>query len=107
MAHTSAADQYRKLLAHNIQLKLENFLKTTGPLAVADLAAVVRLDQEYHWRAGIGPRAENYFERFPQLRADAGTAIQLIEAEFHLRRAGGERLTAAGFAARFPDFADR
>src|SRR5262249_663704 len=107
MTQTPAADQYRKLLAHNIQLKLENFLKSTGPLTVAELAAIVLLDQEHHWRAGVGPRAENYFERFPQLRADAQIAVELIEAEYRLRQALGEQLTAAGYATRFPEFAEQ
>jgi tRNA A-37 threonylcarbamoyl transferase component Bud32 len=102
-----AVEQYRKLLAHNVDLKIEFFLKATGPLSPADLAAVACLDLEHQWRAGRKPKAESYFERFPQLAADPSAAVDLIESEFHLRRIGGEHPTPAAFAARFPAFAAR
>jgi serine/threonine protein kinase len=107
MVRTDVADQYRKILAHNVPLKIEAFLKSTGPLELRDLLAVVRLDQDHRWKAGTGPSAESYFERFPQLKADADVAMELIEAEFHLRRAGKEIPPIPAFVARFPQWAER
>ncbi len=81
------------------------FLAQAGSLAPEQLAAVLRVDQRERWQAGECVPAETYLERFPALRADADSAVDLVYNEFLLREKRGERPTRAEFLERFPDYA--
>src|SRR5262249_55235642 len=69
------------------------------------LCAVLRIDQDVRWTNGQGVPAEDYLHRFPDLEDDS--ALELIYAEFVLRRRLGQRPTIDEFVSRFPEQAER
>ena len=76
------------------------------PTLVADLlAAVVRVDQSRRWERGDRYGAEHYFARYPAIRDDPTSALDLIHHEFILRERLGPPPTADEFIDRFPEHA--
>ncbi len=100
---------------------LSAFLRETGPLPLAQLAAVVLLDQRFRWRepepeGTVRPGAatfqpdesmwvEAYFRQFPDLQADAEIAVDLLFNEFLLREKLGKPPEFDEYASRFPQHA--
>jgi predicted Ser/Thr protein kinase len=82
------------------------FLAAAGPLPHDQLAAVLRVDQRQRWQSGERVPAENYFQRYPDLRADVEAAVDLVYGEFLLRERHGERPAADEYGQRFPEFTD-
>jgi WD40 repeat protein len=85
---------------------LDTFLAHCGPLTLAQLAAVLRVDQRERWRAGERIEAEVYLTRHSALRDDPETAFDLIYNEFLLREEMGETPELGEYLQRFPEFAD-
>jgi hypothetical protein len=85
---------------------LDAFLAAAGPLAPAELAAVLRGDQAERWRAGRRMPAEDYLHGYPHLRDDPDAILDLIHCEFLLRERLGEPPDADEFLRRFPEQAD-
>jgi tetratricopeptide (TPR) repeat protein len=85
---------------------VDAFLAQAGPLAPAQVAAVLRADQRGRWRAGDPVPAEDYLRRHPAVAADPDGAADLIYNEFLLREARGERPDPDEYARRFPQHAD-
>src|SRR5262245_51938375 len=56
--------------------------------------------------AGLPARAETFLEAFPTLATDPGRALELILAEFELRRQRGETPSPQEWLRRFPLWAD-
>src|SRR5262245_57389109 len=56
----------------------------TGDLRL--LVELVHVDLERRLKAGEAVRAESYLTRYPDLARDPQTAVELIAAEFALRR---------------------
>ncbi len=83
------------------------FLAAAGPLAAADLLAVLCVDQQARWLAGERPGAEDYLAAYPALNDDPEHAVELIYAEFLLRERLGDPPAADEFPARFPAHAVR
>jgi serine/threonine-protein kinase len=82
------------------------FLAEAGPLAPGAVAAVLRVDQRQRWQAGERVPAEDYLRRYPDLRGQPETAVDLVFNEFLLRERLGERPDAGEYLARFPEYAD-
>ena len=72
--------------------------------ALPPLEAVLA-DQHDRWYHGDHVLAEEYFGRFPGLRADRQAAIELIYGEYSLRRALGREAAPDDFLGRFPEYA--
>src|SRR5438876_4404423 len=56
------------------------------------------------WRWGERPLAEEYLERYPELRAQPEAAIELIYEEICLRRKYGQAFATADVLERFPQW---
>jgi WD40 repeat protein len=87
--------------------ELASFLEGAGPLSPPQLLAVLRVDQCCRWRAGDGPPAEAYLERFPELAASPEDAVELVYGEWLLRQERGAAPAVADFLGRFPTLASR
>jgi tetratricopeptide (TPR) repeat protein len=69
------------------------------------LAAVLRVDQRERWQTGERVLAESYLQKYPALRSDPDSAVDLVYNEFRLREQQGEQPTAEEYRQRFPDYA--
>src|SRR3954469_19224646 len=76
----------------------------TGPGRTRLLAELVHVDLEYRVRAGEAVRVEDYLTRYPELADSREIALDLIAAEFELRRRGEPGLDAAAYVRRFPQY---
>jgi predicted ATPase len=65
------------------------------------------VDLEFRLKAGEPVRVENYLTRYPELAGDRAAALELIEAEYALRRLRREDVRFDEYRARFPDFAEQ
>jgi WD40 repeat protein/predicted Ser/Thr protein kinase len=86
---------------------LDQFLAGAGPVAPAELAAVLGIDQWHRWHAGERVPAEAYLRRYPALEAEAEPALELVYGEFLVREELGEGPTAGEYLQRFPRHADQ
>jgi len=84
---------------------LEDFLPE-DPHRVPVLVELVHIDLERRLKAGDPARVENYLDRYPDLVVDAGIAVELIVAEYSLRRRWEPDLSAESYLKRFPQYAE-
>src|SRR5262245_29802618 len=98
-----AAARLRQLWVEGRRPDVHAFLAEAGPLAVDELAAVLRVDQRQRWQVGERVPAEDYLRRYPDLVRSPEAAVDLIYAEFLLREQRGEQPTADEYADRFPE----
>jgi predicted ATPase len=68
------------------------------------LTELVHLDLEYRLRAGEAARVEDYLTPYPELADDHAATLELIAAEFALRRRYEPGLTATDYVRRFPQY---
>src|SRR5436190_22182938 len=66
------------------------------------LIDLIHIDLEYRWKAGAGPRVEDYLTRFPEVAADKEVVARLAAWEFRLRQRTGREETVDRFVERFP-----
>jgi predicted ATPase len=85
---------------------LEDFLDAAGPERQALLVELVHVDLEFRLKAGESARVETYLQAYPELAGDRGAILELIAAEYELRRSqpGGSSLDE--YRLRFPDYLD-
>ena len=67
-------------------------------------AELAHVDLECRLKTGEVIRVESYFERYPELASDRTRAVELIAAEYKLRRRREPELTADEFLQRFPQY---
>ena len=68
------------------------------------LVELVHVDLEFRLKAAQPARVETYFNEYPQLFQDRDTALELIVAEYELRRR--QRVDSVEeYGVRFPGFA--
>jgi Tfp pilus assembly protein PilF len=80
----------------------EDYLPAAGPLRRAVLGELIHADLECRLRAGEPARVEDYLGRFPELADDAACLLDLVVAEYHLRRPRERGMTAEDYVRRFP-----
>ena len=78
---------------------------TVDAVGAASLVERLADDMVARWAGGERPLAEEYFDRFPQLRQARAAALELIAEELALRDEYGLPVLADEFAARFPTWA--
>src|SRR5262249_5814945 len=74
--------------------------------SLADLVAVLRVDQRERWLAGEQVHAETYLREFFPLQGSAEHALDVVYGEYLLREELGEGPDAEEYARRFPQFAE-
>ncbi|HEY7314778.1 MAG TPA: WD40 repeat domain-containing protein [Gemmataceae bacterium] len=65
---------------------LADYLPTTEADRLPVLIELVHEDLEYRFKAGEFVRVEDYLRHYPDLAADSGAVVELIVAEWQLRR---------------------
>jgi serine/threonine-protein kinase len=86
--------------------EISDFLIQAGRLGLAQLVAVLRVDQRQRWLHGDRITVEDYLRQLPALAAEPLHALDLIYSEFLLREELGESPAVEEYARRFPAFAD-
>ena len=77
----------------------------TGAGRTRLLTELVHVDLENRLRAGEPARVEDYLTFYPELENVRATAVDLIAAEFELRRRYEPDLSTAEYLQRFPQYA--
>jgi serine/threonine protein kinase len=70
------------------------------------LAEMVKIDLERNWRLGRQVSLESYLKEFPELGSPGDVAVDLIQAEYEVRRQFGALLTLEDYQRRFPHQAE-
>jgi serine/threonine protein kinase len=86
---------------------VRRFLADAGDLSLAQVAAVLAVDQRERWQQGERIPAEVYLQQVPPLQADVEKALELVYGEFLLREELGEKPALAEYLQRFPQYAER
>src|SRR5439155_13592696 len=82
---------------------IDNYL-AAGADRSALLVELVHVDLEYRLKAGETARVETYLQHYPELSLKRGVVLDLMTAEYLLRRREDAAVTMAEYAQRFPDF---
>src|SRR4051794_5764296 len=86
---------------------IEDYLPVGPAQRGALLRELVHVDLEYRIKKGEAVRIEHYLDRFPELREDLSTVLELIEVEHTLRRRKEPDLGPGEYFERFPALRDR
>jgi predicted ATPase len=84
--------------------RIDDFLPNADPLRSRLLIELVHIDLELHLKAGATARVEEYLARYPQLTEDPAVALELIAAEYELRRHRQPGLALDEYLQRFPQY---
>lgn len=82
---------------------IDDFLPAQGDDRLALLADLVQVDLEQRLGKGEPARAEQYLEQFPELMQGSGP-VDLLVAEYCLRKAADAGLSQEEYLLRFPQF---
>jgi hypothetical protein len=85
---------------------IERWLPADDGLRRAVLVELVRVDLQLRLGAGAAARAEEYLDRFPELRSNPDDALRIITAEYQQRRRAEVTLAADAYRDRFPTLAN-
>jgi hypothetical protein len=83
---------------------IDDYLPAGGPLRFRVLIELVHIDLELRLKAGESARVEEYLARYPELTDDRAVTLDLIAAEYELRRRREPGLSAHDYLQRFPLF---
>jgi serine/threonine-protein kinase len=86
---------------------VREFLANLGELSLAQVAAVLRVDQRERWQTGERISAETYLRMYPALEADPEIAVDVVYGEFLLCEELGEALDLEKYLQRFPLYTDQ
>jgi eukaryotic-like serine/threonine-protein kinase len=81
---------------------LDDFLAQTGPMSPEQLVEVLHVDQRERWQTGEPIPAETYLQKYPPIRENSETALDLIYSEFRFREDTGEQPCVEEYLRRFP-----
>jgi serine/threonine-protein kinase len=73
-----------------------------GPGRRAALVELAHVELEWRLKAGEAARVEDYLGRFPELADDTAVVLELVAAEYALRRRCEPGLSTADYERRFP-----
>src|SRR5262245_10065432 len=83
---------------------IEAFLNSRPPQDRAELAALVAIELRHRFLSGQQCRIEDYLERFPELRSDGESVLDLIYAEYCERRQRDPHAEPQEYFRRFPNY---
>jgi predicted ATPase len=85
---------------------IDEYLPADDRLRYHVLIELAHVDLELRLKSGDAARVEEYLSRYPELASDRAAAVELIAAEYELRRRGESQLSPADFLLRFPSYSD-
>jgi serine/threonine protein kinase len=94
-------DRFEDAWERGLAPRLEDYLPTTGVNRTV-LVGLVHIDLERRLKAAESVRVESYLQRFPVLKAEMSTLLELIEAEFTFRHRVEPTLDPEEYVSRFP-----
>src|SRR5947208_3176182 len=68
-----------------------DYLRADGPERQALLIELVHVDLEFRLKSGEATRVESYLRDFPELAGDRRATLDLLGAEYRLRRRQGDQ----------------
>src|SRR5262245_19952182 len=83
-----------------------DFLRVQGLARRALLLELVHVDLEFRLKVGESARVEGYLKHFPELVGNRPALLDLISAEFEIRKRHQGCVTRTEFLERFPTLAD-
>src|SRR5947207_1344746 len=78
-------------------------LPAAGPLRRAALIEAVKIDLRRRWGLGRKVLIDGYLKRFAELATAGAVPVDLILAEYEVRREFGAPAELSDYARRFPD----
>jgi tetratricopeptide (TPR) repeat protein len=102
----AAAYRFESAFAQGGWPAIDDYLPAGGPQRQAVLIDLAHIDLERRLKAGREARVEDYLH-YPELAGAATAVLDLLAAEYELRRRREPDLSAAEYVARFPQLADR
>src|SRR4051812_47806165 len=72
-----------------------------SPWRFPALVGMVKIDLERQWQRGQRPGLENYLQTYPELGTSATAPVDLLRAEYEVRRRFGPGPDLTEFARRF------
>src|SRR5262245_49466743 len=85
---------------------IDDYLPADPRLRRAALLELVHTDLEYRLKASETARVEEYWQWYPELAQDPAAALDLIVAEYDLRRRSEPDLGREDYLKRFPWYRD-
>jgi formylglycine-generating enzyme required for sulfatase activity len=101
------AERFEHAWRSGPQPTIDDFLPDDASRRFKALIELVHIDLEIRLKRGEAARVETYLERFSPLAEDAAVAVELIRAEYDLRRRREPELALADYVRRFPQYGDR
>ncbi|MGD9632123.1 MAG: WD40 repeat domain-containing serine/threonine protein kinase [Pirellulales bacterium] len=98
-------DDFENMWADEALPDLAGFLNRSDVVDSAQISRLARVDQSMRWQRGIRCRAEEYLDRFPALRFDHESAVDLIYHEYLLRERDHVPSALEELTLRFPEHA--
>jgi eukaryotic-like serine/threonine-protein kinase len=83
---------------------VDDYLLTGDVLRPQILIELVHVELELRLKAGEAARAEEYIARYPELASDRSAVLNVIAAEYELRRRREPGLELDEFRKRFPEY---
>jgi len=85
---------------------LRDFVPVDANQRRSVLAALARIDLERRLKSGESARVETYLQAYPELTRERERVLELIKAEFKIRRRRDPSCAADEYQQRFPDYWD-
>jgi serine/threonine protein kinase len=85
---------------------LDDYVPEGGPDRLGVLVELAHVDLERRLKAGEPARAEEYLRRYPELAATPEAAVELIAAEYALRRERDPACDVGEYLGRLPEYGD-
>src|SRR5262245_5036240 len=82
--------------------RIDDYLRGDAAERIALLVELVHADLEFRIKAGEAARVESYLDCYPALAGDEATILDLLEAEYEMRRRKESNVGFDEYAARFP-----
>ncbi len=86
---------------------IDGFLPESGPDRLPVLTELAHIDLERRLKAGQAARAEDYLRQYAELREAQDAAVELIAAEYALRRRLDPDCDVGEYLRRFPEYAEQ
>jgi len=98
-------ESFQARLYRGQQPTLEDYLPDS-PAAALVLVELVHIELEFRLKHGEPVRIEEYLTRYPRLADDAAGVVELVSAEYTIRRRGDPTLAWQSYLPRFPAYQD-
>jgi serine/threonine protein kinase len=86
---------------------IDDYLPTDQTQRQTVLVELIHIDMDIRWARREAVQVEQYLQQYPHLIDDPPAVIELIAAEYRLRKRLDPKLTVQAFAQRFPQYREQ